>query len=76
MKVSVTPLKYGVRLKRVKRRTTVLLNNWDITTGLFQRKQNKGSMTMEVAVTPSYISKLHQLERQFLSYGRKGLADW
>lgn len=76
MKVAVTPLKYGVRLKRVKRRTTVLLNNWDITTGLFQRKQNKGSMTMEVAVTPSYISKLHQLERQFLSYGRKGLADW
>jgi hypothetical protein len=76
MKVSVTPLKYGVRLKRVKRRTTVLLNNWDITTGLFQRKQNKGSMTMEVAVTPSYISKLHQLERKFLSYGRKGLADW
>lgn len=62
MKVAVTPLKYGVRLKRVKRRTTVLLNNWDITTGLFQRKQNKGSMTMEVAVTPSYISKLHQLE--------------
>lgn len=76
MKVAVTPLKYGVRLKRVKRRTTVLLNNWDITTGLFQRKQNKGSMTMEVAVTPSYISKLHQLELQFLSYGRKGLADW
>lgn len=36
MKVAVTPLKYGVRLKRVKRRTTVLLNNWDITTGLFQ----------------------------------------
>lgn len=62
MKVAVTRLKYGVRLKRVKRRTTVLLNNWDITTGLFQRKQNKGSMTMEVAVTPSYISKLHQLE--------------
>ena len=62
MKVAVTHLKYGVRLKRVKRRTTVLLNNWDITTGLFQRKQNKGSMTMEVAVTPSYISKLHQLE--------------
>ena len=62
MKVAVTRLKYGVRLKRVKRRTTVLLNNWDITTGLFQRKKNKGSMTMEVAVTPSYISKLHQLE--------------
>ena len=62
MKVAVTRLKYGVRLKRVKRRTTVLLNNWDITTGLFQRKQHKGSMTMEVAVTPSYISKLHQLE--------------
>lgn len=62
MKVAVTRLKYGVRLKRVKRRTTVLLNNWDITTGLFQRKQNNGSMTMEVAVTPSYISKLHQLE--------------
>lgn len=62
MKVAVTRLKYGVRLKRVKRRTTVLLNNWDITTGLFQRKQNKGSMTMEVVVTPSYISKLHQLE--------------
>ena len=62
MKVAVTRLKYGVLLKRVKRRTTVLLNNWDITTGLFQRKQNKGSMTMEVAVTPSYISKLHQLE--------------
>ena len=62
MKVAVTRLKYGVRLKRVKRRTTVLLNNWDITTGLFQRKQNKGSMTMEVTVTPSYISKLHQLE--------------
>ena len=62
MKVAVTPLKYGVRLKRVKRRTTVLLNNWDITTGLSQRKQNKGSITMEVAVTPSYISKLHQLE--------------
>ena len=76
MKVAVTPLKYGVRLKRVKRRTTVLLNNWDITTGLFSTKTNKGSMTMEVAVTPSYISKLHQLERQFLSYGRKGLADW
>ena len=33
-------------------------------------------MTMEVAVTPSYISKLHQLELKFLSYGRKGLADW
>ena len=62
MKVRCKALLIWCTVETRKRRTTVLLNNWDITTGLFQRKQNKGSMTMEVAVTPSYISKLHQLE--------------